>query len=334
MAVPDWCLVHGATVDMFDVNAWGEVRCRLCKNVASEGHIESRRHKKEVLWSMTRRPMQPMLMNDTGGSHVQWESDVLVWGLDPPTILRNFWDDSNLEATSLPRAHELAVPTEPPPMSVTRLFWGARVFVGMRNIMRHMLTQSWRGLQCFAMVAEEQWYDAMVYSDCTPDQTAQDLSPTDRGMWWPCLALWDGRRFRTWCQDFALNGSRKTWDTSPNGRIHIYKRRNQPTPWPTASAPLTPPPPPPTTSAPPPPPPPRTSAPPPPPPPPPTASAPPPPPPPRASASNAPSPPRPFQATGQSVPPGQSPEPDYVWESSVVIEELSDSDNEWGASWI
>ena len=103
-------------------------------------------------------------------------------------------------------------------------------------------------------------YDAMVYSDSTPDQTAQDLSPTDRGMWWACLAIWDGRRFRTWCQAFALGGTRTTWDTSPS-RIHIYKRRNQPTPWAesTATAPSSgaassspppPPPPPPTASAP------------------------------------------------------------------------------------
>ena len=196
--------------------------------------------------------------------------------------------------------------------------------------MRDLLARSWKGLWDFGGVAEELWYDALVYSDSTPDQTAQDLSPTDRGMWWPCLAIWDGRRFRTWCQDFALNGSRKTWDTSPNGRIHIYKRRNQPTPWqqfataPSSGAA--------SSSAPPPakPPPPR----------------PPPPPPPTASSSKAPSPPRPVQAkfkampcptTGRyayvAVPPAAEvrPEPDYVWESSVVIEELSDTDEDSSA---
>ena len=93
MAVPDWCLVNGATVDMFDVDPWGEVRCRLCGNVATEAHIQSQKHKKEVLWSMTRRPMRPMLMNDTDGR--QWERDVLTWGLDPQTIRQNFWDASN-----------------------------------------------------------------------------------------------------------------------------------------------------------------------------------------------------------------------------------------------
>ena len=325
MAVPAWCLVNGATVDMFDVVPWGEVRCRLCGNVATEAHVQSRRHQKELLFSMTRRPMQPMLMNDTGCIYVQWERDVENWGLVPQTIRQNFWEASNLMATSLPRAHELAIPTEPPPMSVTTSFWGALVFARMRNIMRDMLKKSWRGLYCFGQVAEEQWYDAMVYSDSTSDQTAQDLSPTDRGMWWPCLAIWDGRRFRTWCQAFALNGTRTTWDTSPS-RIHIYRRRNQPTPWAesTATAPSSgaassspppPPPPPPTASAP-------TDrgmwwAPPPPSPPPPTASAPPPPPPPKASAP---------QAAPSSGAAEQSPEPDYVWTTTVVIEDLSDTD--------
>ena len=326
MAVLDWCLVNGATVDMFDVESWGVVRCRLCGSVATEAHVQSRRHQKEVLFNMTRRPMQPMLMNDTGGSHGQWEQDVQNWGLDPQTIRRYFWEASNHMATSLPRAHELAIPTEPAPMSVTRSFWGANVFARMRHIMRDMLTKSWKGLWCFGEVAEEQWYDAMVYSDCSLEQTAQDLSPTDRGMWWPCLAIYDGRRFRTWCQDFALNGARTTWDTSPNGRIHIYKHRNQPTPWAesTATAPSSGA----ASSSPPPPPPPQPTAsapsnrgmwwaPPPPPPPPPTASAPPPPQPPKASAP---------QAAPSSGAAEQSPEPDYVWTTTVVIEELSDTE--------
>ena len=177
-------------------------------------------------------------------------------------------------------------------MSVTVLFWGANVFARMRNIMRDMLTQNWRGLHCFGQVGEEQWYDAMVYSDATPDETARDLSPTARGVWWPCLAVWDGRRFRTWCQDFALNGSRRTWDTSPNGRVHIYKHRNQPTPWAesTATAP-------------------SSGA---------ASSSPPPPPPPQPKAS------------APQAAPSSGAEPDYVRTTTVVIEELSDSeDDEW-----
>ena len=154
--------------------------------------------------------------------------------------------------------------------------------------MQDMLTQSWRGLHCFGEVEEREWYDAMVYSDSTPDQTAQDLSPTDRGMWWACLAIWDGRQFRTWCQDFALNRSRRTWDTSLS-RIHIYKRRNQPTPWQQfATAPSS-----------------------------------------GAASSSSPPPPSPT-ANAPPPPPPSSPttsEPDYVFTSSVAIEELS-SDTE------
>ena len=185
--------------------------------------------------------------------------------------------------------------------------------------MRGMLAKSWKGLWCFGEVPEEQWYDAMVYSECTPVETARDLSPTDRGMWWPCLAIYDGRRFRTWCQDFALNGARTTWDTSPNGRVHIYKHRNQPTPWAesTATAP--------SSGA-------ASSSSPPPPPPQPTASAPsnrgmwwaPPPPPPAPPTASAPPPPP--QAAPSSGAAEQSPEPDYVWTTTVVIEDLSDTE--------
>ena len=79
-------------------------------------------------------------------------------------------------------------------------------------------------------VPEDQWYDAMVYSDASPTQTQQALQHTDPGMWWPCLVVVVGAKLQTWCQEFAMRRAKQTWMADPT-RCHVYVRGHQAITW-------------------------------------------------------------------------------------------------------
>ena len=160
-----------------------------------------------------------------------WCTDVDAWGLDPNDVQLHF-GGPRLDCPTMlpPRVFEFALPQYPPSFQLTTGFWGDLIFTNMRSILRELLTERRPRDLWYFMVPEDQWYDAMVYSDSSPPQTRQALQHTDPGMWWPCLAVVDGAMFQTWCQDFALARAKKTWVADPS-RCHIYARKHQATTW-------------------------------------------------------------------------------------------------------
>ena len=98
-----------------------------------------------------------------------WCTDVDAWGLDPNDVQLHF-GGPRLDCPTMlpPRVFEFALPQYPPRLQLTTAFWGDLIFTNMRSILRELLTKRHpRDLQYF-MVPEDQWYDAMLYSDASP----------------------------------------------------------------------------------------------------------------------------------------------------------------------
>ena len=147
---------------------------------ATEEHCATSRHRKRILYALTCMPTQ----QEMGHMHGNWGQDVDAWGLDPGCVQKHFGGPS--PAILPPRVFQFAFPQQPPTFQATTAFWGDRIFTGMRCIMRELLTEgSPRGLWYFD-VPEIQWYECVVYSDCSIPQTQDVLRNTDPGMWWPC----------------------------------------------------------------------------------------------------------------------------------------------------
>lgn len=191
-ALPAYCLDHNEEESMYEYDGlkWNW-RCRLCNAVATEAHCVSDRHMKLVLNGLNKfraigaqRP-QITIAQSIEASHQQWQKDVRQWGLDVSTLQRYFNAPIGVPAP----VSMFTYSNDPPSYSQVVSFWG-EVFLFMRNTLHAMLRDGGKYHDLWYFVErEDAWYNAIVWSDCTPQGTKAEMLHQEWGMWWPAIAV-------------------------------------------------------------------------------------------------------------------------------------------------
>ena len=217
--LPPHCMANNEEPNMYVYlpDRWNW-RCQVCDSIATEEHCNGQKHRKNVIFCANTYRDGPRSTNGLQPASLsaitpaRWTHQVNTLGLDAQTLQQCF----RAPSSSIPIAHvmDFTESERPPALPQVMSFWGD-VYCVMRETIKELIRQGspYRGLWYF-YDNESDWYNAQVWSNADKATTKHSMDAREEGLWWPCIAvdLKDGT-VATYCQDFALQQSKKAWIT-------------------------------------------------------------------------------------------------------------------------
>ena len=197
--------------------------CKVCNATATEGHCESLKHQKAVIFNLNKYRNPSNDLNVLSTIFIDgdidplelWGRHVSSWGLSIELVRSCFQAPGSLTPAHIV---QFTFSNCAPSLDQTTSFWG-NVFGFIRDVISELIQESERckvnpqGL-CVFKDHEAEWYNANVWSDADKHTTSTKKKEQETGLWWPCVVvdIGDGK-VATYCQDFALQGAREVWVT-------------------------------------------------------------------------------------------------------------------------
>ena len=244
--------------------------CELCGKIATPEHCQSRRHLDRLEWvphanpSETARPQetsaptscsvcQEYLDPHTNKPYYLYNALDFVSWTKPPFWMKQWLDDvrqggiltakmifdvcggpSLTQGMPPPRSHVLGCYDSPPTCEEVKGFFGDETYIKLRNC-AEKVGQRHAFIKCFTQPSAMR---VVVYTDCLKTTQTMAYHENERGWWFPCLCIYMGGEYHTWCVAAAKEGCGTAWKTHPS-RINRYRHNQEAPPPPPPADPAT-----------------------------------------------------------------------------------------------